>query len=226
MFIYCYTNKVNGKKYVGQSNNPERRKREHRSRAFDLKHSDYNMPFYAAIRKYGFDSFDYEILLETTISKANEDEIRLISELGSLVSEHGYNVQLGGQMNSQYMKSLTDEEASQLREDLKTEAPIKHLVEKYGISETLVSNINIGLKYFSQKETYPIRKRYKEDSEYKELLYLLKETDLSFRAIAEKIDIAESSVKKINYGKMRKGLSETYPIRPYKRKPVSTIPKA
>ncbi len=224
MFIYCYTNKVNGKKYIGQSNNPERRKREHKSRAFDSKHSDYNMPFYAAIRKYGFDSFDYEILLETPTP--NEDEIRLISELGSLVHEHGYNVQMGGQENNQYMKSLTDKEASQLREDLKTEVSIKSLVEKYSISETLISNINNGLKYFSKEESYPIRKRYKGDSEYEELLYLLKETELSFREIAERVNMAQSSVKKINYGTMRKGLSESYPIRPYKRKPVSTIPKA
>ena len=36
-YIYCYTNKINGHQYVGQTNDVERRKREHRSCASNEK---------------------------------------------------------------------------------------------------------------------------------------------------------------------------------------------
>lgn len=41
-YIYCYINKINNHKYVGQTNNYERRIREHRSCAFNKKASSYN----------------------------------------------------------------------------------------------------------------------------------------------------------------------------------------
>lgn len=41
-YIYCYENKQNGHKYVGQTNNIERRKREHRS-VISIKISLYRL---------------------------------------------------------------------------------------------------------------------------------------------------------------------------------------
>ena len=38
-YIYCYTNKINQHKYVGQTNNLNRRVREHRSCVFNKKTS-------------------------------------------------------------------------------------------------------------------------------------------------------------------------------------------
>jgi len=219
-FIYCYTNKVNGKKYIGQTNNPERRKREHRSNAFNPKSKDRNIPFYNAIRKYGIESFDYEVLLET--DTPNEDEIRLIKQYRTV--EEGYNISQGGQEGYSYHRSLVAEELKEVKKMI-VEGKRKEIKEKYKISDTLISNINQGLAYFDSKESYPLRKYYKEAEGYSELLHLLKETKLSFRVIAEKLNISQSTVKKINYGKLRPELSETHPIRPYQRKPVSTIPK-
>lgn len=219
-YIYCYTNKVNGKKYIGQTNNPERRKREHKSNAFNSLSKDTNIPFYNAIRKYGLDGFTYEILLET--ETPNQDEVRLIMEHDSIAN--GYNVSQGGQSGYSYQRSLTDEEACKVREMIK-EGKNEEIKREYGISDALISNINQGLRYFSSDEIYPLKKYYREDEDYNELLFLLRETDLSFPKIAKQLGMGVSTVKKINYGKLRHGLSETYPIRPYSRKPVSTIPK-
>lgn len=41
-YIYCDTNKKNNHKYIGQTNNYQRRIREHRSCAFNEKASSYN----------------------------------------------------------------------------------------------------------------------------------------------------------------------------------------
>lgn len=83
----------------------------------------------------------------------------------------------------------------------------------FEISNTLLSNINIGLRYKQENETYPIRKNYKEKEDYEELIDLLLNSRLSFKKIAEKLEMAESTVKKINYGTLVPGLSKSYPIR-------------
>lgn len=49
-YIYCYTNKVNNHKYVGQTNNLERRIREHRSASINPNSNSYNHLIHAKIR--------------------------------------------------------------------------------------------------------------------------------------------------------------------------------
>ncbi len=69
IIIYCYTNKINGKKYVGQTNSEKRRLNEHKSNAFNEKSVNYNSIFHKAIRKYGWESFEYEKLEEIDSNK-------------------------------------------------------------------------------------------------------------------------------------------------------------
>ena len=52
-YIYCYTNKINQHKYVGQTNNYKRRIREHHSCAFNSNASSYNDLIHKKIREYG-----------------------------------------------------------------------------------------------------------------------------------------------------------------------------
>ena len=54
-YIYCYTNKTNNHKYVGQTNNLKRRIREHRSSANNPNSPCYNDLFHSKIREYGID---------------------------------------------------------------------------------------------------------------------------------------------------------------------------
>ena len=63
--IYSYTNLINQKKYIGQTITPEQRKKAHKSGAFNEADSTYDSPFHRAIRKYGLENFNYEILAET-----------------------------------------------------------------------------------------------------------------------------------------------------------------
>jgi predicted GIY-YIG superfamily endonuclease len=54
--VYKATNKINGKIYVGKTYNFEKRKKEH---IYDI---DNDIPFHRALKKYGIDNFEWEII--------------------------------------------------------------------------------------------------------------------------------------------------------------------
>ena len=76
--IYMYINKINNKKYVGQTKDFFDRHRRHIQSSFNKNAKrDYNTPFHRAIRKYGIENFDIKILAENiqTQEKINEYEV-------------------------------------------------------------------------------------------------------------------------------------------------------
>ena len=89
-YLYCHTNKINGKKYIGISvQSPSRRWGK------DGKGYDGCPKFYKAIQKYGWDNFDHEILLTgLTQQEANEKEKEYIAKYNTI--ENGYNILIGG----------------------------------------------------------------------------------------------------------------------------------
>jgi group I intron endonuclease len=91
-YVYCWTNTVNGKKYVGKGKN--RRAWHHMSRA---KSSTATPVFYRAIRKYGKEAFHLEMLY-TGLSEAEAYvmEIESIRVLGTRDPD-GYNLTDGGE---------------------------------------------------------------------------------------------------------------------------------
>lgn len=74
--IYKITNKVNGKAYIGQSINIERRFREHKYIS-----SETNQSLVRAYKKYGRENFEFEVLEECTLDNLNEREIFYINTL-------------------------------------------------------------------------------------------------------------------------------------------------
>ena len=73
--------------------------------------------------------------------------------------------------------------------------------------------INNGLCFKQENEKYPLYQYYKSNEDYQELIELLLYSDLTMKQIAEKLNIGYSTVKKINYGTLRKELYSDYPIR-------------
>lgn len=94
-YIYCYQNKINGKVYIGQTNNLKKRDKEH-SRAY--KNNALWMPFERALVKYGRDNFDFwTVDICQTKEEANEYEITMIANMRKqLGKEYVYNVAAGG----------------------------------------------------------------------------------------------------------------------------------
>ena len=99
-YIYCYTNKINQHKYVGQTNNYKRRIRQHRSCAFNPKAISYNDLIHKKIREYGEENFEIsllEILYTDNINEVNKREQYWIKELNTYCGNGvGYNMDLGG----------------------------------------------------------------------------------------------------------------------------------
>lgn len=94
-YVYLITNALNNRKYIGVSNNPDRRFKEHLKRATNVS-EDGCKRLSRAIRKYGADSFKIEILYETDERlSAFDAEVFYISLFGSY--EFGYNASKGGE---------------------------------------------------------------------------------------------------------------------------------
>ena len=213
-YIYCYTNKVTNRKYVGQTNNIDRRKREHLSCANNELSSSYNDLFHKKLREYGIENFIFSILEEVeTKEDADTQEKYWIKQMQSLASQTGYNLTLGGQGNSYFTRILLDEEIQLLIIDIKKGISYKILSEKYNISISYISMVNQGLCFKQKDEIYPLYQYYKTDDDYQQLIELLLYSDLTLKEIAEKLNIGYSTVKKINSGALRKGLYPNYPIR-------------
>lgn len=226
IYIYSFINKLNGHRYIGKTNNVERRRREHKSMAFNPKVIEtHDCLWYKKIRQYGWDNFDFEILDVANEDNWKEKEKYWISYYNTF-NGVGYNTTPGGDGEG-YGGILSDEEVEgicYLLED--NQIPQAMIAIEYGVSQTLVSNINCGLRYKDSKRTYPIRKNYKNGlGDYEILVQLLKTTVLSFREIAEKLNIAESSVKKINYGMMQYDDNIIYPIRKFDTRVINLMEK-
>ncbi len=92
--IYKATNKLNGKIYIGQTiRDLEQRKKDHISKSKRNKPACY---FHRAIKKYGIESFDWEIL-DRCNSKHELDDLEFyyIKYYGTYYN--GYNSTMGGE---------------------------------------------------------------------------------------------------------------------------------
>jgi group I intron endonuclease len=89
--VYVHTNKTNGKRYVGITNNISKRWCANGRRYEECPH------FWAAIKKYGWNGFTHEVI-ETglTIDEANEAEKYYIAKYKTCNNLYGYNIQPGG----------------------------------------------------------------------------------------------------------------------------------
>jgi len=92
--IYKATNKVNGKVYIGQTaQSLDKRILQHIKDALNNRDNSY---FHKAIRKYGKESFIWEIIKEcNSLEELNRTEIKMIEKYGSF--ENGYNLTSGGE---------------------------------------------------------------------------------------------------------------------------------
>lgn len=90
--VYMHTNKINGKKYIGQTCQDFNKRCGHNGCNYKRC-----LVFYNAIQKYGWDNFEHKILFDgLTSDEANEKETELIRFYKTQNRDFGYNVKKGG----------------------------------------------------------------------------------------------------------------------------------
>ena len=157
--IYKWTNKVNGKKYVGQTVNPWKRYLQHkRGERADSQMID------RAILKYGPENFDYTVLL--TIHADTREELRGLldeAEIAGIRIEQsyyktgkGYNMTLGGLTRGTYNHSE------------ETKQKISRVMKGKKLSETAKRNIAEGHRGLKLTELHKtnLQKAHKADMKH------------------------------------------------------------
>jgi group I intron endonuclease len=115
VIVYKATNKLNGKIYIGKTIRTlsHAKARHHQRAKFIWKYGTYSR-FYTAIRKYGFDAFEWE---EIYRGISDEDiqiaERRFIALMSAENKHYGYNMTPGGDGGAG--KLLSEEHKEKLR---------------------------------------------------------------------------------------------------------------
>lgn len=150
--IYMFTNKNNGKSYIGQSVNIERRYKDHKRIGRE------DTFFHRVLEEEGFDNFDFYVIEVCKIDELNDKEIFYIKEFNTLIP-NGYNVSEGG--NSSHPMGLSSvNDVKEIMRLLKyTDMSNLEIGLLFNVSDQTISDINNGRTWRNEYIEYPIRKR-------------------------------------------------------------------
>lgn len=157
--IYCITNLINDKKYIGQSLNIQNRWREHKLKPF-RNCWDKDKLLYKAIRKYGLENFNFEILEECKIEELDEKEKYWIKYYQTYPPEagKGYNENEGGCTGYRKLKDKEIKEIISLLKD--TNISQQEIAKKFNVHFQTINYINNGrYNWHIEGIEYPIRIR-------------------------------------------------------------------
>lgn len=150
--IYKITNLKNGKVYIGQSRQTEKRFQQHKTKAKFLEKDRWYNQLYIDMYSLGVENFSFEIIEECTIEELNEKEEYWIKYYNS--QEDGYNITSGGDCTGKLSSDDVESIIKLLQEKLLS---IDDIANKYGVSDTTIRNINRGDEFYKLNLKYPIR---------------------------------------------------------------------
>ena len=222
--IYKITNKLNNKNYIGQSNNPMERWKQHKWSALQAIDKGKSA-IHDALREVGIDNFSFEII--GWFKDYNEKEKYYIKYYNSLVP-NGYNIMEGGEEpphkygeehhNSIYSQKLIDNIIDDL---LSYKYSQKEIESKYKVNQQLITSINKGITHRRPGLEYPIIKTSKyhcNDEVFNQICYLLKNSQCTCAEIGQYFGFSSSTIKAINSGRNHYDKNINYPIRNFRGK--------
>ena len=163
--IYSFENKINGKRYVGQSVNIEARHTRHLSASNNSSSDEYNKVLYKAFRKYGVENFSFSILEEVEKENLNQREIFWIEHYDAFLN--GYNATPGGDGGNglagekHYNAILTTKQVLTIKDLLKSSSLLQsEIAKQFNVKDDVISLINTGKNWRSVgSNDFPIRKK-------------------------------------------------------------------
>lgn len=219
--VYCYTNLINNKKYVGQTNNLKRRVKQHKDDSFtNYNEARYNQLIHQAIRKYGLNNFKIDILEDNIPTELIDEKEKYYINKYNTIAPNGYNLTEGGMANKTApVPSKYENGFLNIVKELKGEKNLKEIAEHFNMSYSYLSDINNGSRLFHENITYPIRKSSnspnKED--YQIIIDMIENTNLSYAKIAKQLNLSAATVRKVNNGQIKKMVNlfpeKTFPLR-------------
>ena len=135
--LYCYTNKVNGKKYIGITS------LSLASRAGKGGRKYYECRYFGnAIKKYGWDSFSHDIVCSgLTEKEAKELEVLYIEIFKTNDPRYGYNISRGGDVGA---AMSTEGRASFMEKHSGVNNPRSKAVSVYSLDGNLIQTFACG----------------------------------------------------------------------------------
>lgn len=216
--IYKITNQINGKCYIGQTNNVQRRFQEHRSMQSDVNGTGKLL--YCAMKKYGIENFSFEVI-EPNIENYDEREQYWVAYYHAF--GEGYNMTPGGSappvlsgLNNPNTTHTLEQVA--LAKSLLKDSDLssKEIGDITGYDDTAITRINMGIIWRDETTSYPIRKELSRQFNHNRALDIISDllnTTMTQRAIAEKYGVGRTTVTAINNGQNNRQPELTYPIR-------------
>ncbi len=134
--IYCFQNLINGKRYIGQANNVERRLYEHEYHL--LRGTDKCLALQNAVNKYRIENFEVSILESCEPELLNEREVFYINQFQSNNRKYGYNLSSGGD------SGLIGYSPSQETRDKISKAKLEKHWKMSDKQKQQISNFNLG----------------------------------------------------------------------------------
>lgn len=232
-YIYKITNLINGKIYIGQTNNPKRREREHFSLTPSILEDNDGKILYNALLKYGPQNFSFEII-EDKCENYNEKEKFWIKTLNTLIP-FGYNMTEGGEAPPVFhgeqhpMATHFLNEVNEIRNLLaNTKLSILEIAKQTNYSDSSIRRINSGLLWYDENIIYPIRIEntalFKKER-MENIIYDLLNSSLTQKEIATKYNVSRTTITAINRGQNFYQNDIDYPIRKQDQhsKPIKMI---
>ena len=223
--IYKITNLVNGKVYIGQSQDIYSRWKEHKY----ARNKRDCFALYGAFKKYGLDNFSFEIVECCPFEQLNEKEIYYIAQYHSYVGDaksNGYNMTKGGALSFTHVGN-DDQGKVVYQYDLKGNFVAQYrnqhkAVKAVGLKG--IASITRAIKEegtaggFQWRETYfdkipPFQKKYKKKAVYQYSKFgdFIKEYENTVKA-AEEVGCSKSLIEQCceGHGKTGKGYQWSY----------------
>lgn len=193
--IYMYTNKLNNKKYIGQTI-CKLNKRHHEHLYRDDSYID------RALRKYGEENFILEVIEDNIPKKMLNDKERYYIEKYDTYN-NGYNLTLGGGGSPRIDADTINKVIDAIRS---TNLTLGEIGKQFGFSVYTMTDINTGKVYYAPDIEYPVRKEPCTQIYSQEILDitidLLINTTLSFDEISNKIGVNYYYVSDVNRGRV------------------------